>query len=325
MLVDKDVYLAYEIVNFLEHHGVKGQKWGIRHPRLKTLEFWNNNTLAKKAKALSDFNEMQIKKHGGSFHLTDKEKVAGLGAAFVGLAALGIATGHGKQFLSGSKTVVEDLEKERASLKPGDHISRALSKKMFDEAVVNRMGNDKGMIYGMEHAPGFTIPNSSSLKRMSFDVEKGMGDRPITWATYGTADQNRYKSLFGSSELGISKEISIKLNSDLKIAGTDDVVQTMRETLGKDGNLASTEEALQSLNHAVGGVGPSAQPFINNLKDKGFGGMIDYVDAGMIGEKPLVIFNTNAIGTYTSHDITPEEWKEASDNLVLMKNLRWMS
>lgn len=86
------------------------------------------------------------------------------------------------------------------------------------------------MEWSMPQGLRFLIP---LLKRMSFDVEKGMGDRTVTWATYGAADQNRYKSLFGSSELGISKEISIKLNSDLKIAGTDDVVQTMRRHLVK--------------------------------------------------------------------------------------------
>ena len=31
MIIDEEVYLAYEAEDFLGHHGVKGQKWGIRN------------------------------------------------------------------------------------------------------------------------------------------------------------------------------------------------------------------------------------------------------------------------------------------------------
>ena len=43
MFVDEDVYKAYSIDEFIEHHGVKGQKWGIRHPKLKALETFVGN------------------------------------------------------------------------------------------------------------------------------------------------------------------------------------------------------------------------------------------------------------------------------------------
>ena len=31
MLIDEEVYLDYEAQDFFEHHGIKGQKWGIRN------------------------------------------------------------------------------------------------------------------------------------------------------------------------------------------------------------------------------------------------------------------------------------------------------
>ena len=43
MLVDEDVYKAYSVDDFIKHHGVKGQKWGIRHPKLKALETFVGN------------------------------------------------------------------------------------------------------------------------------------------------------------------------------------------------------------------------------------------------------------------------------------------
>ena len=33
MLIDEEVYLVYEEEDFFEHHGIKGQKWGIRKQR----------------------------------------------------------------------------------------------------------------------------------------------------------------------------------------------------------------------------------------------------------------------------------------------------
>lgn len=33
MIVDENVYSAYKITEFIEHHGTKGQKWGIRNPK----------------------------------------------------------------------------------------------------------------------------------------------------------------------------------------------------------------------------------------------------------------------------------------------------
>jgi hypothetical protein len=31
MIIDAEVYIDHEVEDFLDHHGVKGQKWGIRN------------------------------------------------------------------------------------------------------------------------------------------------------------------------------------------------------------------------------------------------------------------------------------------------------
>jgi hypothetical protein len=38
MLIDEEVYLAYEAEDFLDHHGVKGQKWGIRNKASRAVK-----------------------------------------------------------------------------------------------------------------------------------------------------------------------------------------------------------------------------------------------------------------------------------------------
>ena len=77
MIVDKEVYLAYEAEDFLGHHGVKGQKWGIRNKITK-----GTRAVGRGARKTGNF----VKKH-------PKGIAVGVGSAVL-IAAGALATKH---------------------------------------------------------------------------------------------------------------------------------------------------------------------------------------------------------------------------------------
>lgn len=109
MIVDEDVHSAYKVTEFLDHHGVKGQKWGIRNDRTTK---------------------------SGNYRLTTKQRVGVGAAAVLGTPVLGAATyailkSNGNTRLAAAKTHGSKKKTERVLSERGS-TSRTSAQKQLN-------------------------------------------------------------------------------------------------------------------------------------------------------------------------------------------------
>ena len=136
----------YDYEDYIEHHGIKGQRWGVR--RFQNAD--GTRTAAGKRREREDYDDAQNDRSGSSI---DKAKIA-KGAAVAGAVALGavlianpssrnVLTKYGKTAMA---TLTSDKTKEavknaasNAGKKVGERVSK-VGDAMLDAALVSAGG-----------------------------------------------------------------------------------------------------------------------------------------------------------------------------------------
>lgn len=316
-------------IEFLEHHGVKGMKWGVRNEDRPTGRESGSSTNDKKQKSnvsnddflkayfelqgksytpaekakniaenkkkfLDKFDDGDSKKDDGEsgFHLTKGQVAAiGVGAAFVGLYF------YGKHL---DKSINLELSKAYDILgnppNPGSPVPADVFHTLTSGSIAQTWMGGNFIQPSSFDRPEFTLPVGHTFKRLSTrpeEVFKGAA----TYTTHSTNDFNRYLSQFRKEKVGAKKfyEVSFKTNEEIKVPNLNTALKTLKEVLIKDGVNATDEFVLESYQAMSGGKWDShrATTFFSALKSKGYGAIVDEMDAGVIGDTPLVLFNRN--------------------------------
>lgn len=149
---------------------------------------------------------------------------------------------------------------------------------------------------------GFTLPAGHTFTRISTGVEKSFGH--VTYASTSDADFNRYVAQLG---MAFNTKVTFKSTHPVKVSSLTSALETLREVLGGTaGRVVDREEALSTYRELIGGKwdSPLASDFFSAMKKKGFSALIDEMDAGVISESPLVIFNHGGLGKKTSKSMS---------------------
>ena len=140
--------------------------------------------------------------------------------------------------------------------------------------------------------PEFTIPKTMTFQRLSNAAETGEGYGGGAYSTFLSND----KALYGSSlEFGKKKfTVSFNPSEDVRVPSTRTVLETLRESqYGLTGKKISEKEAL-TLYHGMSGgdwkTDPKSASLIDALKKKGYSALVDDMDAGYMGDLPVVFF-----------------------------------
>lgn len=175
-----------------------------------------------------------------------------------------------------------------------------------------------------EHAE-FTIPAGHEFHRISKSAETKFAH--ATYSTPSIDDFHRYVVGFrgekGTEDL---HHISWSAKEPIKVPTLTTTLETLRETLNahhqkmgtlKEGEGFSPEDVLKEYESMSGGAwkGQIAKSFFANLKEKGYGAIMDEMDAGVIGDKPLVLFDHEKMGPKSSVPFTTDAIKAAENNL----------
>lgn len=220
-----------------------------------------------------------------SGRLSKKQKVAlGVGGA----VAIGVLAYYGNQKLnpnSSRRVGQRTQDRELASL--------------FGDAMAARPKNNQagdfyaGLTSGKAmDRPGFTIPKSTVFQRLSNHPETGEGYSNGAYATFLTND----KKIYGSSmEFGY-KQYTVKFNpsDDVRVPSTKTVLETLA-AVGRNGDPSKplTPKEAVSTYHALSGGGwkdDISVGLINSLKKQGYSALVDDMDAGYLGDLPMVFF-----------------------------------
>lgn len=163
----------------------------------------------------------------------------------------------------------------------------------------------------------FELPVGHTFNRISRHDEKTFGT--ATYATHSKADFDRYVVGFrGEIDNGNLRHVTFKATAPIKVPNLATTIETLRESMSSDlGRNVSPSEATRQYKTLSGGKwdDPTSQNLFKALQAKGYGALVDEMDAGVIGDTPLVLFNHDIVGPKSSVPMTDARIR-ASENAV---------
>jgi len=312
-----------DIEAFLEHHGVKGMHWGV----VKKEESGGDSPVQKALKANPSPKMTPAEKahhakvqaaHDSHFDKSEAESpkgwrptkkqvaIIGIGAvaatAIVGAAVYKAKTGHNVPIKT--EYSAEDYLKALHSDHTPGWVHGFAGKKMSPEDYAGLVQNSKGRTWTAGHfltkesfseAP-VSYPKGHEFLRISREAESSF-KKGGTYAVGSEADFARY---LNSAEFGgRGYQIAFKAKDEVKIASPKDALDAAHASLIRRGfKHPSAKDVIDEYEHVSGGSFNTAKgkSFVKELLKKGYHGVVDQMDVGSYGERPLVLFDHSNLG-----------------------------
>lgn len=338
-----------EIEAFLAHHGIKGMRWGVRKERdsesSEKKSFASNSwtpeneqklkrdyqaipAVHRTPKAAAKNFEVNQKKFEAKFepsevdksdrHLTEGQKKAlkiGVGVAAVGgLAALAYYTQK-----NGS-----GLNVTRSNVLPGEHVSISDFEKRINQTQHDFWGSSDFSTPESFERSEITIPAGHVFHRLSRGAEKEFGN--ATYTSGDLDDFNRYVVTHSAADAKSVFEghyhVTFSAKESLKIPSLTTSVEILRQQMSEGkANQATQKEALDLYNAMSGGSwnASGAEKFVQALKAKGYDGLIDEMDHGVVSDSPFVLFSSEKMSDKVAKKLTDKDVVYATKNLKELK------
>jgi hypothetical protein len=336
-----------DVDNFLAHYGVKGMRWGVRREdaALGGFHFRSSSPLSDDdsssdalsakwravqppKKELSSSQraksaEQNMKKFSAKFDASvspsdpSAEVVAekkGLSAnqkraLKIGIGVLAVGALVGYAHYAGR----QELLKEGVDPKNVGKVMSYNKKKTFS---MLKTWPGENYITDLSHdRPEFELPAGHIFHRIS-RVPEGSFDHK-TYSTHDIHDFNRYVVGF-RGELGTDKlyHVTYRANEPVKVPRLGTVLETLKEVMSKDDPTITPETVHQHYRRMSGGDwdSPQAHGLFDALRSKGYSAIVDEMDAGVIGDTPLVVFAKN-LSEKISTPMTSDDYRTAEDLL----------
>lgn len=346
-----------DVDDFLAHHGVLGMKWGVRHDKpsspqkpaakkdvyipipdseldsvYKKIDLKEKVSKSKANEAMAIDHQKFLAKIDDSvkvptpadekkgFHLTPKQ-VTGI---ILGIAGTAAAAYVGYKIYKAVKSgelggLVVPKELYPAA---GSPITAEKFNSLKAISILNSWGTGDNYIKPSSFNEEFTLKAGHVFHRLSTASEDAF--KHATYATSSRQDYFKYIAAFRQEKFNKQLfHVTFNAKSDIKIPSLNKRLEVARQVLS-DINLrnVSPTEALKSYTRESGGswTSPFAKGLFAALKAQGFGGIIDDMDAGVIGDQPLVLFNPDNFTSKIYVPITADNIKFAEDNLLELLN-----
>lgn len=243
-------------------------------------------------------------------------KAAAIGVGVVG--GLYLANKASKRAMGYTPLVEEAIK--------GNHKGQPISAKEFNTLVTHSQmktwlvnNHMKGDAFTRE---GFTLDVGHEFKRLS-QLAESEYIKP-TYSVTSTEDWHRYLTNFRHEKgPGASfHEVSWKLTEPVKVPALKDVLDSVHEVLKAEGHEPNEKSVLKAYQGMSGQdwQDPRSTNLLKHLKGKGYGAIIDEMDAGVIGDRPLVFFSPESATKRKSKPLTATQIAKAESLVKELQN-----
>lgn len=151
----------------------------------------------------------------------------------------------------------------------------------------------------MELPAGHTFYRLSTAAEANWGIGGKFGDNfgNGTYSSHSIEDFNRYVAGFrgekGKSAESLLHKVEFRSKVPIKVAPVTEILETLRETMSAETKApVSREDALHTYKAMTGGGWSLHREttLLTALKKKGYGAIVDEMDARVIGQSPLVVF-----------------------------------
>lgn len=316
-----------ELDDGLKHYGVKGMKWGVRKsyedssrktsrkrdskkPKLsnrkpnkysdalKKIQNDNKNlTETERARNL----DKNLEKSRNKIDATDKKalikKTATVALGVAAVAAVGYVAYKNRDSLKG---IYKNIKNQH-----GNRVSRDTFNLNVLKTQSKVWTTDNYITSASFERKAFTLPKGHTFHRLSTTAETKFRD--ATYSVPSMDDFNRYVATF-RTEFGANtkfKHISFKASDEIKVPDLNTVLNSLSSVMEREKASISPVDVMKEYNMMSGGSwdSPRAKNLMKDLVSKGYSAIVDEMDAGVIGEKPLVIINPSLFTNKTSKSV----------------------
>ena len=276
------------------HHGIKGQKWGVRNGPPYPLDYEQHNSKEKKSNSKSSLNNyVNNNPSNKSSDAARREKI------------------H-KRTERALKTVrfVSNLSPTTRAIRKVDRFAKKTAYKAWQikqnetsgrRKTVKRRGSNVEYKVGKKDwakdpvGKDIELEKGRKIYRLTENKKEKIEDKPVMYVTTNESDRNIFKGTFRNSITNGSKqyEKEMELTKDIKAASKKSQIEAIMAVTGKDEKEATLMVGKLNCELVLSDDKRSeySDAFKKELKNRGYSAVLDLNDSGWMGKEPVVLLD----------------------------------
>lgn len=300
------------------HHGIKGQKWGVKNGPPYPLDYSQHNSREKKVNSKSSLDNYVNNNPANKNDTKRREKIHK----------------RTERALKAYRTI-HYLDPGNRALRNINRVAKNQAYKFWQtkqnlesgrRTGIQRRGNNVTYKESSKDWARDPVGKDIELKkgrkiyRLVTDKKEKVSDKPYMYVTTNEDDRNIFKGNFINSINGNRKQYEkvMELTKDVKVASKQTQVDAIMKVTGKTEDEARLLVGKMNCELVIDEAArsPHSSEFIKELKNRGYNALLDLNDSGWMGREPVIMLNADDyVITDSVKRVTRKDKGEALDKM----------